>query len=259
MKTLMSWNVNGVRAAFKKGMGDWLTETQPDVLCLQETKIQEEQLTDILRLPAGYTSYWASAEKKGYSGVAVYVKTGEEPSSVSTLGKPEFDGEGRTLVLEYDNFVLINGYFPNSRAAGGEENSRLEYKLSYCAEVQDFAEKLIEEGKNVLICGDYNVAHKPIDLARPKQNEKNPGYLPEERAWMDEFQARGFVDTFRIFDQGPDNYSWWTYRMGARARNVGWRIDYFWASAGFAGNIKNASIHPDVMGSDHCPVSVELE
>jgi len=251
---LYSWNVNGLRALHKKGFLDWLQQTQPDILCLQETKCHPDQLPEALRQPEGYHSYWASAVKKGYSGVAIYTRT--EPLSVQVgLGIERFDNEGRTLVADYGRFILINAYFP-SGSSGAE---RIQYKLDYYAAFLDYCNQLQAAGKNIIFCGDVNTAHHPIDLARPTQNKKTSGFLPEERAWMDEVVAAGYVDTFRA--RHPDTtgaYSWWTVRSGARERNVGWRLDYFFVSQSFWPRVTNAAIHPEVYGSDHCPVSLVI-
>lgn len=252
-KTVISWNVNGIRAAEKKGLYEWLQTENPDILCLQETKAQEEQLGEKFLKQEGYLPYFMSAEKKGYSGVAVYTK--EKPISISKLNVEEFDNEGRTIVLEYKNFTLINCYFPNSQAEG----KRLDYKTGFNEAIHSLCNTLVKDGKNIVLCGDYNVAHKAIDLTHPKANIKNPGYLPEEREWMDKFIDSGYVDTFRMFNTEPENYSWWSYRMNAREKNVGWRIDYFCVNEGFKNKVKSADILKDVMGSDHCPVQVVLK
>ncbi len=251
--TVVSWNVNGIRAAEKKGLFEWLQAESPDILCLQETKAQEEQLNEKFFKQKGYDPYFKSAEKKGYSGVAVYTKI--KPLSVTNLNVEKYDSEGRTIVLEYKNFTLINCYFPNSQSEG----KRLDYKIGFNNAVLDLCNSLVKQGKNTVLCGDYNVAHKPIDLTHPKANEKNPGYLPEERAWMDKYISAGYVDTFRIFNTDPDNYSWWSYRTNARAKNVGWRIDYFCVNSAYSKKVKNADILKDVQGSDHCPVRVVLK
>jgi exodeoxyribonuclease-3 len=253
MKRIYSWNVNGIRAAEKKGFLDWLASGGGDIVCLQETKAHPEQLSPTLTEPEGYHVYWSSASRKGYSGVAIYSK--EEPLSVSRFGIPRFDDEGRVLIAEYPSFTLMTGYFPNSQAEG----ARLDYKLDFNNAVLEWADAQVAAGKNVVINGDYNVAHKPIDLENPKQNEKNPGYLPEEREWMDRFINSGYVDTFRMFSAEAKQYSWWSYRMQARDRNIGWRIDYHCVNKGFADRVKAAAIHQDVMGSDHCPVSIDIE
>ncbi|MDC7127302.1 MAG: exodeoxyribonuclease III [Spirochaetales bacterium] len=252
MKTLVSWNVNGIRAAEKKGLFDWMSEKNADFICLQETKAQKEQLSESFIEPTGYKSWFAEAEKKGYSGVVTYSK--EEPISVETLGIDEFDAEGRSIILEYPDFKLINCYFPNSQEAG----KRLDYKLRFCEAVFDFCNNTVKNGKNIILCGDYNIAHKPIDLANPKRNEKNPGYLPEERAWMDKFTQNGYIDTFRLFCKDPDRYSWWSYRFKAREKNIGWRIDYFCVNSSFKEKLESADILDSVMGSDHCPVEIKV-
>ncbi|MCL1818997.1 MAG: exodeoxyribonuclease III [Spirochaetaceae bacterium] len=253
MKTIISWNVNGIRSAERKGFLPWLSSCGADIVCVQETKIQPEQLTNALSSPKGYTSCWHSAVKKGYSSVGAYCR--EEPLSVSLLGIERFDDEGRVQVLEFKEFTLINAYFPNSRDAG----ARLDYKLDFCDSLLAFARKLVEKGKNLLICGDYNIAHTAIDLARPKENEGNAGYLPEERAWMSKFLSAGYVDTFRMFTLDPKHYTWWSYRGGARSRNVGWRIDYHCVNEAFRSRVAGAEILKDVEGSDHCPVLVRLD
>jgi len=256
MIDLISWNVNGIRACEKKGLYDFLAAESPDFLCLQETKAQTEQLYGKFLAPEGYKSYFSDAEKKGYSGTVTYVReTWGEPDAVYTLGINEFDAEGRTVFLDFPGFTLVNAYFPNSQDAG----ARIDYKIRFCTAMKEKLDELVAAGRNVVLCGDYNIAHKPIDLARPKQNEGNPGYLPEERAWMDEFIDGGYTDTFRLFNQEPDQYSWWSYRFKAREKNLGWRIDYFCVNDGFAPEVGNARIHQDVMGSDHCPVSLTLK
>lgn len=250
---IVSWNVNGIRAAYKKGCMDYLTSTDADVFCLQETKAHKDQLTDEILSPPNYKSWWHSAEKKGYSGTAFWSK--KEPDDVRTLGIDEFDAEGRTQAIYLNDLVILNGYFPNSQAEG----ARLDYKLRFNKAVQDYADNLVEQGKVVVVTGDFNVSHKPIDLARPKENEKNPGYLPEERAWMDSFVDGGWVDTFRMFDKGANRYTWWSYRAGARARNVGWRLDYFFINDGAREMVASSTIEHDILGSDHCPVTLELD
>ncbi|MBF0275490.1 MAG: exodeoxyribonuclease III [Nitrospinae bacterium] len=253
MTKLITWNVNGIRAVIKKDFLSWLDEEQPDILAIQETKAHPEQLTDEILKPKGYKTFWMSAEKKGYSGVALLTK--KEPLSVQPLGVDEFDSEGRVLIAEYENFFLINGYFPNSQEAG----KRLDYKLRYCNEILRKSNEYKRDGKCVIICGDLNIAHKPIDLANPKRNEGNPGYLPEERAWMDSFVSEGYVDAFRMFNQEPEQYTWWSYRFQARANNIGWRIDYFCINEEFSHYIQDATILNSVMGSDHCPVRITIK
>ena len=248
----ISWNVNGIRAAAQKGFNGALTGFDADIIAIQETKAHPDQLPPELKDIDGYTSYWHSAERKGYSGVATYSRL--QPERVITgLGNPEFDGEGRVLTLEFPLFYLVNIYFPNS----GEGLKRLDYKLRFNRELLDFAGRLNRD-KTVVLCGDFNVAHKPIDLKNPAANVKNAGFTPEERAWMDAFIEAGFVDTFRMFNQDPEQYTWWSYRFNARAKNVGWRIDYFCVDQASRDKVRNAAILPEIMGSDHCPVQLDF-
>lgn len=250
---LISWNVNGFRAAIKKGFFDWFHQVKPDIIGLQETKISADQLTDEMSRE-GYHAYWSHAQKKGYSGVAIYTK--EKPITITEgLGIPEFDNEGRTLIAEYPEFTLYNIYYPN----GQRDDERLRYKLAYYDAFLEHTEKLRKSGKRLVICGDVNTAHKPIDLARPKENEKVSGFLPIERAWLDKFLSHGYLDTFREFNQEPGEYSWWNMRSFARERNVGWRIDYFFVSEDLRPHLQDASIEQAVMGSDHCPVTLTLK
>ncbi|MCF8241959.1 MAG: exodeoxyribonuclease III [Melioribacteraceae bacterium] len=251
---LLSWNVNGIRAVSKKGFLEWFEKEQPDILCLQETKAWKEQLNDELINVPGYKSYFAEAEKKGYSGVVIYTK--EEPIKIQYgLGIPQFDSEGRTIIAEYKNFVLYNIYYPN----GKRSKERLQYKMDFYEAFRKHAADLKSKGKKIIICGDVNTAHKEIDLARPKANEKTSGFLPEEREWMDKFFNEGFIDTLRMFTDAGELYTWWDMLTRARDRNVGWRIDYFFISDNLRKNITNAFIMQDVMGSDHCPVGIELK
>jgi len=251
---IVSWNVNGIRAIAKKGFYDWVQKESPDIFCLQETKASPEQLTPELLNIDGYTSYFSSSiVKKGYSGVAIYTK--QKPLSVSHgYGVPRFDDEGRIIVAEFENFVLINNYYPN----GKSREERLQYKMDFYDCFLNYTNNLVAQGKNVVICGDFNTAHHEIDLARPKENANTSGFLPIERDWMDKFVEAGFVDTFRMFNTEGANYTWWDMVTRARERNVGWRIDYFFVNSGFKPLVKNASIHADVMGSDHCPVSIDI-
>jgi len=251
---ILSWNVNGIRAADKKGFYDWFKKDQPDILCLQEIKAMKEQFPPHLRNTPNYNVYVRSAERKGYSGVATYTK--EKPIDVKTgFGIEKFDDEGRILITEYSGFVLFNIYFPN----GKRDRERLEYKLDFYDTFLAYADNLKAEGKNIVVCGDFNTAHKEIDLARPKENEKISGFLPIERAWIDTFIDHGYVDTFRYFNKEPGQYSWWDMKTKARERNVGWRIDYFFVNKEFISKVKNAFIMKDVMGSDHCPVGIEIK
>ena len=253
MQTVISWNVNGIRAAQRHGFLEWLADVKPDICCVQESKATPDQLDEAVLRPAGYTTTWTSAERKGYSGVAAFSRV--EPISVDTLGVPEFDEEGRVQVLEFPSVTIVNAYFPNSQ----EQGARLDYKLAFCSALLERCNGLRQEGRNLLICGDFNIAHKPIDLKNPKQNEQNPGYLPGERAWMDTFVESGYVDTFRMFNQEPGHYTWWTYRFNARAKDVGWRIDYHCVNSEYKGSVHRSEILKDVMGSDHCPILIELD
>jgi exodeoxyribonuclease III len=251
---LISWNVNGIRAALKKGFLDWLHAESADIICVQETKARPEQVEQRLRNPEGWHASWFSAEKKGYSGVATFSRTA--PLSVKTgLGDAKFDCEGRVIESEFPDFTLFNVYFPN----GGQGPHRVRYKLEFYDALLKHCSGLRAQGTKVIICGDYNTAHTEIDLARPKENSKTSGFLPEERAWFDRYLAAGYIDCFREFNEEPDWYTWWSFRTRARARNVGWRIDYHLASEDLKMNLNDAFIARDTMGSDHCPVGLELE
>jgi exodeoxyribonuclease III len=248
---LISWNVNGIRAAIKKGFEDFLKESNPDILCLQEVKANEDQVEWDIN---GYKAYWNSAEKKGYSGVAVLTK--KEPLNITKgLGSEELDNEGRVLTLEYDSFYLLNVYTPNAK----RDLARLDWKDNvWNPAFQEHLETL-QKTKPVVFCGDLNVAHKEIDLANPKTNKKNAGFTPEERAGMDKLvDEAGFVDSLRHFNQEPGQYTWWSYRPGIRERNIGWRLDYFCVSQSIKEKMTAATILKDVMGSDHCPISLEI-
>lgn len=252
----VSWNVNGLRAAAKKGFLDWLYEAEPDVLALQETKVEAEQLPEEVRDPRGYFAYFTHSKgRKGYSGVALYSKT--KPDKVEYgMGIQRFDDEGRIIIGHYPDLVLLNVYFPN----GGGGPERLKYKLEFYDAFLLFIEKLRKQGKKIMVCGDINTAHEEIDLARPKENEKNTGFLPEERAWIDELVYHGYVDTFRYFHPNKEGaYSFWDMKTHARDRNVGWRIDYFFVAPELVSRLKSAGISDQTPGSDHCPVWVVLK
>ena len=250
---IFSWNVNGIRAVYKKGFSDWFKKSGADIVCVQETKAEEAQFPKELAEMEGYSFFCSSAShKKGYSGVAVWSKTA--PKSVSnSIENKKFDSEGRVLRLEYDSFTLFNIYFPN----GGMSGERLQYKLDFYDYFNGYVKKI--KNKEVIICGDFNTAHKEIDLARPKANEDVSGFMPVERAKLDDLTAAGFTDAFRHFNSEPGKYTWWDYKTAARTRNVGWRIDYFFVSAGCLGNLKSAGICAEVEGSDHCPVCIEID
>ena len=251
-RRFVSWNVNGLRAALKKGFLDTLHELDAEIFAVQEIKALPDQLPSEVKHIPGYHAYWNPARKKGYSGTAVFSR--KEPLQVVYgLGKEEFDAEGRVLTLEFDDFYFINIYFPNAQHG----LKRLDFKRDFNQEVLRYMDGLARK-KSVVLCGDLNVAHKEIDLANPKANVKNPGFSPEERAWMDEVVNAGYVDTFRLFNQDAEQYSWWSYRFNARAKNIGWRIDYFVVDPGSRDRVKGAAIHADILGSDHCPVSIEF-
>ena len=251
---ILSWNVNGVRAILKKNFLGWLKKESPDVLCLQETKAFPSQLPPELLYPPGYQAFWNSASRAGYSGVATFTK--QKPVSVKNgFGIAKFDEEGRVLETEFEHFTLFNVYFPNGKMSP----ERLRYKMDFYEALLAYFLKLKKKGKKIVVCGDYNTAHKAIDLARPKENEKISGFLPIEREWMDRLAASGFIDTFRVFNQDPGHYSWWDIRTGSRERNVGWRIDYHFISENLKPHLKDAFILPEVLGSDHCPVGVTLK
>ncbi|EAD5297697.1 exodeoxyribonuclease III [Listeria monocytogenes] len=247
---LISWNVNGLRAAVKKGFLEYFEEVDADIFCLQETKLQEGQIE--LDLPA-YKDYWNYAVKKGYSGTAIFTKV--EPLSVQYgLGVPEHDTEGRVITLEFEEFFMVTVYTPNSQA----ELKRLDYRMTFEDAILEYVKNL-DKTKPVVLCGDLNVAHEEIDLKNPKTNRKNAGFSDEERAKFSTFLDAGFIDSFRYFYPDlTDAYSWWSYRMNARARNTGWRIDYFVVSERLKDKLVDAKIHADVLGSDHCPVELEL-
>lgn len=251
---IISWNVNGIRAAQKKGFLSWMQDESADVICVQETKANADQVDEALRNPEGWHATWFSAERKGYSGVATFSR--REPVSVRTgFGEPRFDCEGRVIETEFPEYTLFNVYFPN----GGQGPHRVKYKLEFYDALLRHCSGLMAQGTNVIICGDFNTAHTEIDLARPKENTKTSGFLPEERVWIDKYLKAGFIDTFREFNEEPEWYTWWSFRTQARARNVGWRIDYHMASESLKMNLEDAFIDRDTMGSDHCPVGLELK
>ena len=248
---LVSWNVNGLRACMGKGFAEFFNEIDADVFCIQESKLQEGQIDFA---PEGYHAYWNYAEKKGYSGTAIFTK--EEPVSVSLgIGAEEHDHEGRVITVEFESFYLVNCYTPNSQ----RELTRLDYRMKWEEDFKAYLLKL-DEKKPVVLCGDLNVAHQEIDLKNPKTNRKNAGFTDEEREKMTAFLQSGFKDTFRmLYPDKTDIYSWWSYRFKAREKNAGWRIDYFIVSDRIADRVKEAEIHCDILGSDHCPVSIIFE
>ncbi len=255
---LLSWNVNGVRAIVKKGFFEFLEKEDPDILCLQETKVHPEQLMKDLLEPSGYVTYWNYPEEiKGYSGVALFSK--EKPIFVNYgIDNEEFDKEGRVIIAKYVDFSLYNVYFPKGDTNPAREH-RLKYKLDFYNEFLRFMTKSSVKKEKLVICGDFNTAHQEIDLARPKENEKNSGFLPQERSWIDQLVANGFLDTFRLLHSEPNNYTWWDMKTRARDRNIGWRIDYFFVSESARSSVSESFILPEVMGSDHCPIGITLK
>ncbi|MCA9389515.1 MAG: exodeoxyribonuclease III [Candidatus Magasanikbacteria bacterium] len=250
--SIVSWNVNGIRAAEKKGFLEWFHTSDYDIVCLQETKAHVGQLSPGLVHPEGYESYWSSAIRKGYSGTAIYTRV-SPILAITTFGDPILDGEGRIVLLEFEKFFLFNVYFPN----GGSGEERLAFKLEFYRRFL----KLIEgyrQKKPIVVCGDVNTAHTEIDLARPKENAKVSGFMPIEREWVDKLVETGYIDTFRLFEKEGGHYTWWDMKSGARARNVGWRIDYFFVSNELEKNVKKAWTNPEKEGSDHCPVGLTL-
>ena len=252
---LVSWNVNGIRAVSKKDeFWQWFDQTDADIINFQEVRATENDIPKKLKDIEGFSSYYNEAEKKGYSGVATLSKT-DALKVEKGLGIEELDSEGRVLKITYPDFILYNIYFPNS----GMNAKRLDFKVDFCNALLDELVELKNEGKNLVITGDYNIAHHPIDVYNPKNCEGKSGYLPEERAWLDRLEEAGFVDTFRMFDESENNFTWWSYRTKARDRNAGWRLDYFYVNEEIKDNVKSAEILDDVFGSDHCPVTLELE
>jgi exodeoxyribonuclease-3 len=250
---LISWNVNGLRAIHKKGFFSWFEKENAEIVCLQETKAHAKQLPEELTQISGYNTYYSTPTKKGYSGVAVFSRN-KPKSVIENLGIDKFDSEGRLLRLDFENFTLLNVYFPNGKASP----ERLEFKLEFYEDFLSYVKKIANSKKRIVICGDVNTAHKEIDLAHPKENSKLSGFLPIERAWIDKLLESGFIDTLRMFNQEKNMYTWWDMKSHARERNIGWRIDYFFISNNLENNIKSAFIERDVFGSDHCPIGIEI-
>jgi len=251
---LASWNVNGIRACGRGGFLKWFEAEGADIVCVQEIKARPEQVEDDHRNPLRYHSFWHPAEKPGYSGVALFSK--KEPLGVQYgLGDPKIDREGRVLIAKFKDFTLINSYFPNSQ----RDHARLSYKLDFCDKFERFVGRLRDNGENVIMCADWNIAHTEIDLKNPKSNVKNAGFLPEERAWMGQFLKSGYVDVFRNFTAEGGHYTWWSYRPGVREKNVGWRLDYFLSNVEFRDRLKSSSHRNEILGSDHCPVVMQVK
>ena len=248
---IISYNLNGIRSAASKGLFDWLETEQPDVFCIQESKAQPEQIDTLRMQELGYRSFIHSAEKKGYSGVAIFTRV--EPDRVVVgMQNPKYDCEGRVIRADFGDITVVCVYIPSGTTGG----IRQEFKMEFLEDFLVWIKRLREERPNVIICGDYNICHHPIDINHPERQVGVSGFLPEEREWMDRWQASGLVDSFRLFNQQPEQYSWWSYRFGARERNAGWRIDYHWVSDTIKDRIQDATILSDVVHSDHCPVSL---
>lgn len=251
---IITYNVNGIRSAITKGFVEWLETDPADVICLQEIKASKENV-DLTKIEAlGYETFWYPAEKKGYSGVAIFTKI--KPDQVQYgNGIMQSDAEGRVIRADFGGLTLINAYFPS----GSSGDLRQTYKYQWLDEFYDYISNLKKERQDLVICGDYNICHKPIDIHNPASNKDSSGFLPEERAWMDKWFGSGFIDSFRHFNTDPHHYSWWSFRANSRANNKGWRIDYISATQSLEGKLKQGAIYPDVKHSDHCPVFMELE
>jgi exodeoxyribonuclease III len=254
MPKIITYNVNGIRAAMTKNWLDWLNAVNPDIVCLQETKASPEQLDTGIFEDAGYHHYWHSAEKKGYSGVAIFTKNKPDHIEIG-CGIDHIDAEGRIIRADYGDKSVISLYIPS----GSSGDERQAYKMEWLEEFYDYIHNLKKEHPNLLICGDYNICHKAIDIHNPISNAKSSGFLPEEREWMSKFIDSGFIDSFRYFNQEPHQYTWWSYRANARVKNLGWRIDYIMATQNLGENLKRAIILPDAKHSDHCPMLLDID
>ncbi|HBX53363.1 MAG: exodeoxyribonuclease III [Bacteroidetes bacterium RIFOXYB2_FULL_35_7] len=251
---IISYNVNGIRAALSKGLDQWIKEENPDILCIQEIKANIEQINTQAFESLGYYHFWFPAEKKGYSGVAILSKI-KPDNVIYGIGIEKFDAEGRIIQADFGSLTIINSYFPS----GTTGEVRQAFKMEYLDAFLNFTGNLLKKRPRLILSGDYNICHKPIDINHPELHEDVSGFLPEERAWMDTFVDNGFIDSFRVFNNKPAQYSWWSYRAGARPKNLGWRIDYHMVSIALKNNLKNAAILKDIVHSDHCPVFVEIE
>lgn len=251
---IISYNLNGIRAAMSKGLPDWISGIDPDIICVQETKAQPDQIPTLEFSAAGYYNYWFSAQKKGYSGVGILTK--KEPDRVIYgMGIKKYDNEGRLLRADYGDITVISVYHPS----GSSGDERQAFKMVWLEDFMNWIAELKKTRPKLIVCGDYNICHQPIDIHDPVRNASSSGFLPEEREWIGRFQESGFIDSFRHFNKEPHHYSWWSYRSNARAKNLGWRIDYIMVSEALKSEMKAASIYPDAMHSDHCPVMLETK
>ncbi len=250
---VISYNLNGIRAAMSKGLMDWLDAANPDVFCIQESKAQPEQIDTERFALAGYHTYLHSAEKRGYSGVGIFSKRAAD-KVVAGMGIEKYDAEGRVLRADFGDITIVCVYVP-SGTTGGERQT---YKMAFLEDFLLYLDDLRKERENVVVCGDYNICHKPIDINHPERQVGVSGFLPEEREWLDRLQQSGMIDSFRVFDQSSEKYSWWSYRFASRSRNAGWRIDYHWVSSTLRDRLVGASILTDAVHSDHCPVEVDI-
>ena len=254
LRRIVSYNVNGIRAASVKGFTEWVKDEKPDILCLQEIKVQAENTDKAIFHDYGFDTYWHFAEKKGYSGTALFTR--DKPESVRYgMNIKEYDAEGRLIRADYDNITLLCVYVPSGTLGG----VRQDFKMKFLADFQIYIDNLRKLRPNIIVSGDFNICHKPIDINYPEKHKKSSGFLPEEREWFDNFIQSGFIDTFREFNKEPEQYSWWSYRAGARAKNLGWRIDYHLISESLTSRLKSAGILNNVCHSDHCPVYIEMD
>ncbi|WP_026950841.1 exodeoxyribonuclease III [Algoriphagus mannitolivorans] len=251
---LISYNVNGIRSAINKGFVDWLKKENPDVIGLQEIKAQEKDVNPAIFEDLGYELYWFPAVKKGYSGVAIFSKV-KAQSVKYGMGLSKYDDEGRLIQVDFDDFSFLSSYFPS----GTTGDVRQDFKYEFLDDIYGYMQDLRRERPKLILSGDYNICHKPIDIHNPISNKNSSGFLPEERAWMDKFTGSGFIDTFRHFNQDPHQYTWWSFRANSRSKNLGWRIDYHMATQEMQNKLKSAVILPDIIHSDHCPIGLEIE